>query len=152
MSFLRVVTPDDIKDEQRTLSDAAADLDAIVSHCTGLDAGKKAAWETLYASIQSFCQEVPVWFIPSGSNEVVMSSNMLERAIQYQHNVANYRKAFTKPCNITTPGYDPYKQNDTGDQILQALRYAAIIAGFVGTAYVVGKTVEVIQDFEPRRS
>lgn len=145
MSFLRIVTPDDIKNAQSDLKTAADGTNASVVACTGLDQATRATWNSFYQQVLAFCQEVPVWYFPTGTNEVVMSSNMLEHAQQLRANVYSYQQMISKSCKLSLPVFDPTKPPDTSlDSITTAIRYGAIIAGFLGTAYIVGKAAEFI--------
>jgi hypothetical protein len=151
MSFLHLVTPDDIKNEQSDLKTAAIETNASVVACTGLDQATRTGWDAFYKDVLAFCQEVPVWYFPTGTNEVVMSSNMLEHAQQLRANLLSHQQMLSKACKLSVPLFDPTKPPDTSlNTLTTAIRYGAIIAGFLGTAYIVGKAAEFIP--KPKRA
>jgi hypothetical protein len=145
MSFVRIVTPTDISNEQDVLRRDAVATNVSVGSCTALDQATRTNWDAFYQGVLAFCQEVPVWYFPTGDHEVVMSSNMLEYAQQLRANLYSYQQMISKACKLNLPVFDPAKPPVTGlDSIQTALRYGAIIAGFLGTAYIVGKAAEFI--------
>ena len=153
MSFLRIVTPSDISNEQSDLKTAAIETNANVLACTNLDQATRTGWDAFYQDVLNFCQEVPVWYFPTGTNEVVMSSNMLEHAQELRRNLLSHQQTLSKACKLSVPLFDPTKPPITGLESIQtALRYTAIIAGFLGTAYIVGKAAEFIPKPSPKRA
>jgi hypothetical protein len=153
VSFFRIVTPDDIVNEQKILKTLADSINADVTTCTTLSAEKRAAWTAFYANVVAFCVEVPVWYFPTGANEVVMSSNMLELAQKYEHNLETYRQSLAKECKLVTPAFDPTLPTpmaDQTDKLMTVAKYASVAAMFIGTAYVVGKVAEFLPHPSPK--
>jgi hypothetical protein len=147
MSFVRITTPDDIISAQRHLATDAAGVNISVQACTSLDAPTRDAWNVWYASVQALVAQKPVWFFPTGPNEVLMSTNMLENVEAYRSELYARQQALSAKCNIVVPAVDPDKPLPEAS-LVTALKWGAFIAGAVGVAYVTSEVASTVRLFK----
>jgi hypothetical protein len=133
----------DIVTLQTTLG---ADLEATntgVQACTGLDATTLQEWNFFYAGANAFVHEDANW---------LATGTQADEGQEYQRQLIAWRQKLSVKCPNLAPVSSPGggKQIDTG--MTTALKYGAVIAGFLGTAYVVAKVSEFIPRPSPRKS
>ena len=139
MSLLNIWLPSDIANGQKQLLADATSTDQGVQACAGADATTKAQWATFLASVQVFCQTVPVWFFPTGANEQITTGSMADQLQSFQRELYAWQQRLVGlKCSVLAnnpipPGMvlDP--------SLVSAIRWTGVIAGSLAAAYVVGK-------------
>lgn len=142
-----VVFASDVAAEQaRTLSNAQA-TDAAVQSCTALDATTKSEWAAFYGQLTRFCQ-TPVYNFPRPwvSNYLLADGNTGNTMLAYESQLQAWQQRISALCTNAPPSLTTFDPNPAGIQVSGWLKYGAIIAGFVGTAYVVGEVAPIIAE------
>lgn len=149
MSLLEIWFPSDIASQQAQLLANATSTNVLVQSCTALDSATSSAWGTFYQSVQAFCALEPVWAFPIWHNEVYTSGSLADELQSYQVQLVAWQQKLSAKCTSIVqtppPGGLP---NATVSAWTPAIKYAAIAAGFVGTAYAIGKLVEALEIFK----
>lgn len=135
MSLVRFWWHGDIQGLQQDLLGTLAATNIAVTACTALDPTTLGEWQTWYAGAYSFATTDAAW---------LNTGTQADLGQQYQRELYAWQQRLSKTCSIAVPAVDPDKNQPDLTGVNQALRYAAIIAGFLGTAYIVGKAVEVL--------
>lgn len=146
MSHFGIITAGDvIAEQQRTLASANATNQAVQG-CTTMDAGTKSQWAAFYAAITVWCNTpiINFWTPWAPDNSVVVTGDTGDTMMAYEAQLQAWQQKIAGACKNVPPGLSEFGASPAGEQASQALRWIAIIAGFVGTAYVVGKVVSLI--------
>ena len=140
-------TPDDLQTVQQQLLADAAGVDQTVGACTNLDAPTKASWQAFYQGVKAFGAQSFGWFNTTGA--------AADNAQALQRELYAWEQKLSTACRLTVPAFDPTSPpgDPSKNTIVQALKYAGILAGFLGTAYLVKTVTEYIPkpSREPRR-
>ena len=139
MNFLvaTIWTPGELHNVQRQLAADAVGVDQTVKSCSALSAATRASWEAFYAELQQFTAIDFGWFSTTGT--------YADQAQLLQRRLYAWEQKLSGTCQLTVPLVDPTTNPNNpinGPMIVQALKYGAVIAGFLGSAYIVGKTLE----------
>jgi hypothetical protein len=135
MSLVRFWWHSDIQDLQKNLGATLAATKIAIDACTALDATTRAQWEAWYAGASDFVSSDAAW---------VNTGTQADQGQKYQAELYAWQQKLSKTCAIAVPAIDPNANKPDLSGLGEALRYGAIIAGFLGTAYIVGKAAEFI--------
>jgi hypothetical protein len=135
MSLVRFWWHGDIQDLQRDLGATLQATKTAVDACTALDVATRAQWQTWFVGANDFVLSEASW---------INTGTQADRGQKYEAELFAWQQKLSKVCNIAVPAIDPNFNKPDLTGLDQVLRYGAIIAGFLGTAYVVGKVVEFI--------
>lgn len=133
MSLLKIWTPGDLHAIQQQLLADASGVDQTVASCAKLDAPTRASWASFYAGIKDYGAIDYGWFTTTGE--------AADRAQFLQRELYAWQQKLSATCKLSVPSVDPNKPPG-GDDLATALKYGAIAAGFVGSAYIVGKVLD----------
>ncbi len=146
-----IVTASDIESEQaRTLASANA-TDLAVQSCTTLDDGTKAQWALFLAELRDFCSR-PVcnfWYPWMPSNCLMATASTGDTMVAHEAQLVGWQGRINPKCTNAPPGLTPYNPTPAGEAVTQWLKYGAVIAGFVGSAYVVSQVVPFVAALRP---
>jgi hypothetical protein len=146
MSHWGIITAGDVQAEQARTLASAQTTDQAVQACTTMDAATKSEWATFYGTLTAWCQTpvVNFWtpFLSTGT--VVVTGDTGDTMMAYETQLQAWQQKIAGICKATPPGLTTFDPDPAGAQATQWLRYGAIIAGFIGTAYVVGEVVQFI--------
>lgn len=137
--------PSDLRAVQQQLLADSAGVDQTVAACTSLDAPTRTSWGSFYAGIKSFASIDYGWTNTSGA--------AADQAQLLQRELYAWEQKLASSCKLTVPAVDPTKTTgaDSASGLNQTLKYGAIVAGFVGSAYIVGKMLEWLPKLPARR-
>jgi hypothetical protein len=135
MSLVRFWWHSDIQDLQKNLGATLSATKIAIDACTVLDATTRAEWETWHVGASDFVTSDAAW---------INTGTQADQGQKYQAELFAWQQKLSKMCAIAVPAIDPNFNKPDLTGLDQALRYGAIIAGFLGTAYVVGKVAEFI--------
>lgn len=146
-------TPAGLRFKQGEVADKAKAFDRSVKACTTLSQNQVADWNDFYARLIAFTSTSFGWFTtttPSGGTEggggTGETADQLEK---YERELCSWgQKLSGWKCVVDAPNLDPNPPSN--NTLTSALRYGAIIAGFLGTAYIVREIVELIPKPAPR--
>jgi hypothetical protein len=152
MSTWGIITAGDVMAEQARTLTSAQQLDADIANCPSLDAGTLAAWKIFYAGITAWCKTpiINIWTPWAPPNSVVVTGDTGDTMLSWETQLTAWQQRVAKTCANVSPGLAPFNPSPAGEQATQWLRYGAIIAGFLATAYVVGKIATFIPKPAPR--
>jgi hypothetical protein len=140
------MTPSDMKNGQVQLLADATSTDQGVSACTGISQVLKEQWATFFGAVKQFCEIVPTW-IWAGDGEQVLSVSMTNQLSTYQSELYAWQQKLSGfKCSVVANDPNPYHPT-IDPSIITALKWTGVIAGFVGTAYVVGKVSQTLNVF-----
>ena len=149
-----IVSASDIQAEQARTLASAQTTDTTVQACTTIDATSKSEWETFYASLTAWCQR-PVcnfyWYPGIPSNCIIATADAGDTMLAFENQLQAWRRKISGLCAGSAPGLTTFNPNPAGAQATEWLRYLAIIAGFVGTAYAVAEVAGVVGLFAAAR-
>lgn len=148
-------TPSGLKAKQLEVATRATAFDRSVKACAALSPTQVANWNDFYTGLIHFTSTSFGWFTtttPSGGTEggggTGETADQLE---EYERNLCSWGQRLAGwKCAVDVPNLDPNPPSN--NTLTSALRYGAIIAGFLGTAYVVHTVVELIPKPAPRAS
>ena len=146
-SHYGILTAGSVQAEQARTLTAAQTTDACVQSCSSLDPTTKAQWGIFMAGLTVWCQTpvVNVWTPWMPSNAVVVTADTGDTMMSWEAQLQGWQQRLSASCPCVGPILSQFNpQNPTAGSIVTALGYAAVIAGFLGTAYVVSKVVEFI--------
>ena len=106
--------------------------------CTTIDATTKQEWTVFYAGLVSFCQQ-PVcsfWYPWMPSNCLMATANTGDTMLAYEKMLLAWQQRIAAVCANAAPGLSVFNPEPAAAQISDWLKYGAIIAAFLGTAYV----------------
>jgi len=128
--------PGDLQAVQQQLLADASGVDQTVTGCTGIDAATKASWESFYLGLKAFGAQSFGWFNTT--------SAAADQAQLLQRELYAWEQKLSTTCKLTVPMVDPTQTSGAAasSNLMTAVKYGAVIAGFVGSAYIVGKTLE----------
>ena len=138
---------DIVAEQKRTLANAQA-TDAAVQSCTGLDASTKAQWAAFYTQLTYFCN-LPVynfWWPWMPSEYLLANGNTGNTMLAYEAQLQAWQQRIAHLCPSAPPTLTTFDPNPTGVQVSDWLKYGAIIAGFVGTAYAVAEVAPIAME------
>lgn len=134
MSFLNIVYPSTVADEQKRLAAALQGTDDTVQSCPGLDDQTRASWGLFYAAAFAFTQESP-GFWDCGTQ--------MDRALSYEQELVAWQtKIQGMKCLSTTPNFNP--NPPITPDITAVLQKAIWLAGIIGGAYVIGTVAQFV--------
>lgn len=147
MSLTGLWLPSDIRNRMDQLLANAKGTDSEIGACASkLDSTSKAAWGEFLVAVQKFCAQQPVWFFPTGSNEVVTDGALADQLEAYERELLQWQRRLvglgcksitvidtTAPNKVLTP------------ELLTALKWAAVGVGAFSIAYGVGKVADTLQ-------
>jgi len=146
--------PGDLKQIQNDMLQHAKALDIAIKACTTLPANIAAAWNEFLGRLTRFATTDFGWVTtvtPDGSTHVGGGDGR----------TADDAQALTKElyewgqkvealnCTLVAPNTKPPEDKKTLDPtVMTAIKYAAVVAGFVGSAYVVGQIASTVRLFK----
>jgi hypothetical protein len=137
-------TPGDLKSAQNELAAKANAFNTSVQACTKLDTETASSWAAFYASLTQFVQTTYGWFtttLPDGTVQAGGGTGSTADQIQsYQRELYAWGQKLSGTCTLSTPNISPTPPSDS----TTLLKYGAVIVGFVGAAYMVGKVLEYV--------
>jgi hypothetical protein len=148
-----IVTASDIEAEQSRVLASANATDAAVQACTTIDAPTKSEWSLFVTGLKDFCSR-PVcnfWYPWMPSNCLMATANTGDTMLAWEANLTAWQVRVAKLCTGAPPGLQQFNPNPATETATQWLRYFAIIAGAVGTAYVVSEAVPFVRSVLPAR-
>jgi len=153
MSLLNIWTPTDIRNGQSELLASATATDQAVAACAGIDAAKRSEWATWLASAKSFCAETPVWFVPTSSNDVIVTGKLADQLQQFQKELLAWQQQLSGPAGKGCSFSPMIAVNDAPPVDWNALvKYGSVAAILVATAVIVSKVADEIKLFSPKRA
>jgi hypothetical protein len=129
------VLPADVAAKQARLLARAQVTDADIQKCGALDQGTRAAWGVFYTSIIDLVNTGPTFWGAGGE---------MDQTETAERELLKYQETLKGTCALSVPPFDPSTQNPETAALLQLARYAVVIAGVAGTAYVIGQIVSVL--------
>lgn len=133
-------THGDLVDLQKQLASDLAGTQQSVAACTKLDSATAASWAAFYQSVLAFTQDDAAW---------VNTGTQADQGQAYQRELYAWQQKLSATCTLTVPSVNPDKGKDMSG-INTALKWGAVIAGFLGTAYIVGKIAPIVPRSAPR--
>jgi len=149
-----IVSASDIDAEKKRTLASAQVTDQAIQSCSTIDATTKTEWTTFYAGLTAFCSAPTCnfyWYpgIPSGCT--IATANAGDSMLALENMLSAWQKRIGAICANAPPSLAQFNPNPAGAQVSDWLRYGAIIAGFVGSAYVVAEVVPFISALLPKR-
>lgn len=142
MSLVRFWWHSDIQALQANLLGTLTAVNTAVDACTALDATTKSEWESWYAGAYGFATTDAAW---------LNTGTQADLGQKYQAELFAWQQKLSTTCSIAVPAVNPTPKGPDLTGATAALRYGAIIAGFLGSAYIVGKVMEYVPKPAPRR-
>jgi hypothetical protein len=142
-----IIFPSDIQAVQQRLGAAASGTDGSVGTCAKLDNATRAAWLSFYSAVQAYVAMKPA-VIPWGSGEVATTGSLYDQGLSYEKELFAWQQKLSGVCALAVPVFDP---TPIASPINDFVKWGAIAAGFLGSAYVVAKVVELIPKPAPRQ-
>lgn len=127
----------DIVDLQARLKNGLDATDRSVSSCGALDDATKASWASFYKLASGFCNESAAWLNTGQQADVGQG---------YESDLVAWQQKLSVKCALSAPFYNPPGGSNEKNS---TVKYIAIAAGVLGTAYVVGQVAAFIP--RPRR-
>lgn len=157
--FGKLWSPGDLRRLQTDVSDQAKKLDLAITSCPTVSAAQLAAWRSTMTKVADFVGTDFGWLtttLPDGSwsfwggdKSVADRGQELTRELYAQGQMLEGQK-----CTLAAPNLDPdadsKKTERNLDRFASIVKYGGVAAAFLGTAYVVGKVVELIPKPAPR--
>jgi hypothetical protein len=137
--------PSDLRAVQQQLLADSAGVDQTVAGCPSLDAPTRASWASFYAGVKQFGSIDYGWTNTSGA--------AADQAQLLQRELFAWEQKLSTTCKLTVPTVDPTKTAgaDAASGLNNALKFGAIAAGFIGSAYIVGKVLDWLPKPPARR-
>jgi len=140
-------TPTELKSAQQQLLAQATSVNAGVTACTSLDAPTKAAWTTFFTQLTAFCNTSFGWLTttnPDGSWSWGGGTGVTADAIeQYGRTLYAWQLKLSKTCSLGSPIVNP-DANPGAAATTDIVKYAALGAAFLATAWAVSRVVSVL--------
>jgi hypothetical protein len=132
MSFVRFVTPSDVRDFKRQLDPTFRAVDVDVEKCAALPGTTKKAWSDFYVSWRQFFAEDESW---------LHTAAQMDRAESFERQLADWqRRVDASHCVMSAPVVTPEAPSPPAnlfDSVGTALKWAAIAGGIVAAVWVV---------------
>jgi hypothetical protein len=127
---------DDIVALQKQLDADVEGVNRSVSACTTLSDAMRASWQDFYVSVKSFTQGPAAW---------INTGTQADRGQELQRDLLARQQQISGVCANVTPVSDPDKGK--GDPTT-ALKWAAVIVGIAGVAYVTAQVSSTVRLFK----
>src|SRR5216684_6473146 len=139
MNFIlfNVWTPSEMANLQAQMLANAKALDGSLAKCS-IDATTKTNWKTFFDQLSAFAQQKPQWLAPVGSDEVATTGTRADLLQNYQAELAAWQRLLGGKCNLSLPDFAPPVTAGTP----QSLKYIAIGAGFIASAWMAHEIVK----------
>jgi hypothetical protein len=146
MNFIlfNVWTMSELKDQQAKLFANAQQLDAAVASCK-LDPAVLSNWKSFFTQLSAFAQEIPVYLLPTGTQEVLATGTRADLLQNYQAELAAWQKLLGAKCTLSLPDFTP---PTPAGQTADAFKYVAVAGGFVASAWLAHEVVKGIGLFK----
>ena len=118
-----------------------ADLEGTnnsVTACTGLDAATKASWTVFYTSTKAFTTQPAAW---------LNTGTQADQGQALQRELYAWQQQLSAKCSLTVPSLDP-RERDRALDVATPLKYAAVIVGGLGVAYVTAQVSSTVRLFK----
>jgi hypothetical protein len=140
-------TPSGLRAKQQEVADRAKAFDRSVKSCPSLSSQQVANWNDFYTRLTLFTGTSFGWLTtvtPNGGTEAGGGTGeTADQLEEYERNLCSWGQRLEGwNCALNVPNLDPNPPSN--NTLVNALRYGAVIAGFLGTAYAVGKVVEFL--------
>ena len=109
-----------------------------VNGCTALSASTKASWQAFYAGVKIFTQQSAAW---------VNTGTQADQGQALQRELYAWQQKLSATCPLTVPSINPDAPKGPIDYNA-ALKWAGIIVGVVGVAYVTTEVVSTVRLFK----
>jgi hypothetical protein len=152
MSLFNIWSLSDLLDLQAKLASDATSTNQSVIACTSLDAASRANWQAFYLQVQAFTAQTPVWLFPTASNEVLGSGTRVDETQALQRSLYAWQQKLSTTCALSAPLVAPGTPDGPSAGTVDALKYVAITAGFLGTAYVVARVAALLPSAREREA
>jgi hypothetical protein len=151
--FGKIWTPNDLALLQAQLLTQANNLNTAVAACTTLGSDVKTAWATDFARFKTFAETQYGWITNESAGSTSfggVTKGVADQAVLITQQLYDWaRDIQSLGCTLNAPIQNPNPPQPPA-QWPVALKYAAIAAGFVGTAYAVGQIASTVRLFESR--
>jgi hypothetical protein len=141
MGFLPVIirSTEGVRAAKDRLLATAMSVDQSVQECGALDQSTRDNWGVFYTSVRDLTrQDVPFW----GTDQFYEQVSLYES--QLTDPVSGWITRLKTACNMNLPIFNLHPVDPEVANFLQLARYAMVIAGVAGSAYVVGQIVSVL--------
>lgn len=145
-----IVTATDVKDIQASLRSTQAAMNATVAQCPLLDAGTKQSWAAFSQTITDYVSKTPVNWLPTSSNEVLVTGNLYAEGVSLQQQLAAWQEKISSSCKLTSPIIQPIES--TSSQWQSLARWGLIAVTAAAIAYGVAQIAPLISKTLPKKS
>lgn len=157
-TFGKLWSPSDLKRLQAELDKQAKQLDLVVKSCATLSSERKAAWANTLANVQAYVATDFGWItttLPDGTTHfwggdraVADTGEALARELYSWGQILTGQN-----CSLLAPNMNPntadQDRQKTLDTVASIVKYGSVAVAFVGSAYVVGKVVDLVTKVTP---